>query len=359
VIADMAGYTSYLRGTELEHAQDVLADLLETVVGQLEPTLRLSKLEGDAAFFYAEEGTIDGSMLLDTIEGAYFAFRRRTRDVRQATTCDCDACRRIPSLDLKLVAHHGRFVRQLVAGREELAGGDVILVHRLLKNTVGERLGLRGYALFTQQCLDELRLDPRELGLQEHREDPPDVGKVACFVADLNARWQAENERRRIVVSPEDAEFEHVLELPGPPALVWEVVTSPEKRAVWAFDATRIDERQSGGRRGVGTTTHCVHGKTAIVEEILDWRPFDYFTLRRTMPGGIGPWTSTTELVPAGEDATAVRVRAERLRGLRRRLLWRLWRRTVMKTVAREGKVMREMLLEHRAGSAGAPRQDG
>jgi uncharacterized protein YndB with AHSA1/START domain len=348
VIADVTGYTSYLRGTELEHAHDVLADLLETVVGQLRPTLELSKLEGDAAFAYAAGEALDGSMLLDTVDGAYFAFRRRVRDIRHATTCDCNACRLIPTLDLKLVAHHGRFVRQTVAGSEELTGGDVILVHRLLKNGVEERLGFRGYALFTQQCLDELRLDPGELELQEHRERIPDVGEVVCWIADLDARWQEENERRRIVVGPDEAEFEHVVELPGPPALVWEVVTSPEKRAVWAVDATRIDEVQEGGRRGVGTTTHCVHGKSAIVEEILDWRPFHYFTLRRTMPGGIGPWTATTEFVAAAEDATEVRVRAERLRGLHRRLLWRLWRRAVMKNVTRESEVMRTMLLEHR-----------
>jgi len=33
--ADISGYTGYLAGVELEHAQDVLADLIETVVGAL------------------------------------------------------------------------------------------------------------------------------------------------------------------------------------------------------------------------------------------------------------------------------------------------------------------------------------
>ena len=39
-------------------------------------------------------------------------------------------------LDFKFVAHHGEMVKQKMGGREELAGRDVILVHRLLKNTV-------------------------------------------------------------------------------------------------------------------------------------------------------------------------------------------------------------------------------
>ena len=34
----------------------------------------------------------DGSLLQDTIESAYFRFRRRLRDVKQASTCECKAC---------------------------------------------------------------------------------------------------------------------------------------------------------------------------------------------------------------------------------------------------------------------------
>ncbi len=51
-IADISGYTEYLAGVELEHAQDILADLVTTVVTALRPTFRLAKLEGDAAFVY-------------------------------------------------------------------------------------------------------------------------------------------------------------------------------------------------------------------------------------------------------------------------------------------------------------------
>ena len=100
VIADITGYTGYLAGTELDHAQDILADLIGTVVGALRPTFRLSKLEGDAAFVYVLAEMIDGSHLQDVIERCYFAFRRRLRDIRQSSSCDCNACILIPNLDL-------------------------------------------------------------------------------------------------------------------------------------------------------------------------------------------------------------------------------------------------------------------
>ena len=53
LLADISGYTEYMGGNELMHAQDVVADLLETIVGAIEPIFTLSKLEGDAAFAYA------------------------------------------------------------------------------------------------------------------------------------------------------------------------------------------------------------------------------------------------------------------------------------------------------------------
>ena len=144
LIADISGYTSYLAGSELDHAQDILADLMTTVVGALRPAFRLAKLEGDAAFAYMLAERLDGSQLLDTVERTYFAFRRRLRDIAQATACECNACVLMPRLDLKVIAHHGSVIRHRIAGREELVGSDVIVAHRLLKNHVVERLGIAG-----------------------------------------------------------------------------------------------------------------------------------------------------------------------------------------------------------------------
>ena len=56
VIADLTGYTAYLAGSEIEHAPTIAGDLLETIVGRLEPPFRLMKFEGDAAFLFVEDG---------------------------------------------------------------------------------------------------------------------------------------------------------------------------------------------------------------------------------------------------------------------------------------------------------------
>jgi uncharacterized protein YndB with AHSA1/START domain/class 3 adenylate cyclase len=286
LIADISGYTSYLAGTELDHAQDILADLMTTVVGAMRPSFRLAKLEGDAAFAYLIAERIDGSQLLDTVERTYFAFRRRLRDIAQATSCECNACVLMPRLDLKVLAHHGSVIRHRIAGREELVGSDVIVAHRLLKNRVIERLGMDAYALFSAPCIEAMGVDPIALGMSEHRETYDDLGEVVGWVHDLGAAWAAELERRRVVVSERDAGFILEVVQPAPRDIVWSFMTDPASRPRWQADVIGVDELPTAPRRGVGTTNHCMHGADVLIEEILDWRPTEHVTQRTTMPNG-------------------------------------------------------------------------
>jgi uncharacterized protein YndB with AHSA1/START domain len=307
LIADISGYTGYLAGVELDHAQDILADLIGAVVTALRPNFRLAKLEGDAAFTYADADELDGSMLLDTIERCYFGFRRRRRDVRQATSCDCNACVRIPDLNLKFVVHHGQAIHQKVAGRQELLGPDVITVHRLLKNDVVEGLGVEAYALLTQQCVAVTDLDPAALGMRPTSETYEHIGEVQGWVHDLERRWREEEERRRVFVAPDDAVLVVDVATRAPPQVAWEFLTKPGQRMSWQPWVTEVAVKgATGGRRGPGSANHCMHGKDAVVEEILDWRPYDYVTDRTILDAPSGPVKvlHTIELEPTTTGTT-------------------------------------------------------
>ena len=283
VIADISGYTSFLAGVELDHAQDVIADVMDTVVRGLRPPFRLAKFEGDAAFVYAVTDKVDGSLLQDAIEAAYFAFRKRLRDIKQATSCECNACRMMQSLDLKFVSHHGEFIKHTMGGRQELAGKDVILIHRLLKNAINERLGGHAYALYSDACVRAMRIDPVLQGLVEHHETIDTIGEVTCWVRDLEEAWVKENARTRHEVTAEGAAVVYAYEIAASRPTVWEHFTSPGHRPKWQ-GADAVIEMAANGRRGAGTTNHCMHGKEAIIEEVLDWRPFDYVTMATLVP---------------------------------------------------------------------------
>lgn len=322
VIADISGYTSYLAGVELDHAQDILADLTDVVVRTLRPTFRLAKLEGDAAFAYAIAPEIDGSALQDTIERCYFAFRRRLRDIGQASQCECNACVLIPRLDLKFVVHHGLVARQRMAGREELVGREVIVVHRLLKNTVQESLGLGAYALYTEDCARAMGLaDPAGAGLHEHSETYDIVGEIRGWVHDLEAAWRQEEARSQVVVGADEAAWTTSYELPAPPDVAWEWMTSPARRMTWQPGLTGFDEATAGGRRGVGTTNHCIHGKAAVVEEILAWAPPELLTVRMQLPIPNLPRFTMSDIIKATPDGkgTVVTVRIMRVANARER----------------------------------------
>ncbi len=300
LIADISGYTGYLAGVELDHAQDILADLMGTIVSALRPGFRLAKLEGDAAFTFAVTDRIDGSLLLDTIERCYFGFRRRRRDVRQATSCECRACVRIPDLNLKFVIHHGEILRQRVAGREELLGADVIIVHRLLKNEVVASLGIEAYAAFSQACVELMDVDVAAIGMRRTSETYEHIGEVPLWVHDLERRWAEEESRTRVIVAEREASMQMTVPTSAPAQVAWEFVTTPGRRVAWQLGVTGVEVIATGNRRGVGTTTHCLHGKEASIEELLDWRPYDYFTFRNTIPTPMGPLRllETTEFEP-------------------------------------------------------------
>ncbi len=292
LLADITGYTAYLQGTEIEHAEDVLADLLETIISGVEPPFEVSKLEGDAVFAHMPTAVIDSPMLFDTIETTYFAFRRRLRDVVHGTTCDCNACVLIPSLDLKFVVHSGVYVVRRIARSEELTGADVVLVHRLLKGSAREIVGNDAYLVLTRAAVDAIGGDAHAFGLSKHVEHL-DVGETEVFIANLQDRWTVEEGRTHRTVSPESALGSFSTVMPGTPQELWPWFTDPRKRPEWSVGLDAVDERVDG-RRGVGTVSHCAHGGSTSIQQILDWQPFTSFTTRVEFEGMDAVVTTTT-----------------------------------------------------------------
>ncbi len=278
VLADISGYTSYVAATELEHSHQVLTELLELLVDRLTPVLTMSKLEGDAIFAYLPAERLSrGETLLEIVESTYVAFRDRVEGIRRLTTCNCRACQAIPSLDLKFILHYGEFVAQQVSGIHELVGSDVNLVHRLSKNHVTEATGWRGYVLFSEQCLAVLALPPD--GLHVQAETYEHLGEVRTYSMDLHARYAALTDARRAVVAPAEAHVTYTRDISAPPPVVWEWLNDPHRRSEWMPDTTWSAVHRSGGRTGIGTRNHCAHGKGKVtIENVLDWRPFDYYT---------------------------------------------------------------------------------
>jgi uncharacterized protein YndB with AHSA1/START domain len=353
LLADISGYTAFLAGTELEHANAIVHELTTLIRERLSPPMRFVKLEGDAVFCYADGASFeDGERLVELIESCYLAFSDRLLDMERGTTCRCAACASIGSLDLKFVAHYGTFLIGSEGDREDLAGPDVILVHRLLKNRVGDGGGPQAYAFLTEPCLQRL---PRSFELPSHSESYESLGETTGGVHDLKPVIARMREARRVYVGSEDADLEVSFgEHPYPPALLWQYFVDPEKRLRWQPLQTAVKNQPNRqGRLGVGASSHCAHGVGgAALREYLDWRPYTYFTNRFT-PLGRGPLffpnIETFEFIPT-DTGTRVQYRS-RLEdcGPLTRLRFRILRPAGRRLLSRSRKTLKRTLDEDAA----------
>jgi hypothetical protein len=366
LLADISGYTAFLTGTELEHSHAIIRELTKLIRERLAPPMRFVKLEGDAVFCYADAGAFaDGERFVELIEVCYFDFSNRLLDMTRATTCRCDACAAIGSLGLKFVTHYGSYLVERDAGREDLAGPDVILVHRLLKNTISDGGGPQAYAFFTEACLQHL---PPSLNLPAHSEMYESFGETTGGVHDLEPVVDEMREARREYISSADADLEVGGEAPVPPQVIWSYWVEPAKRLRWQSGQTAIDNHPNqNGRLGAGATSHCAHGVIGdVLREYLDWRPFSYYTNRMT-PIGSGIMSrlflqrciETTEFIPLENGGTLVqfrmrlqdRGRLAKLRFAVTRLLFRMGQRRTTEALAR--------LLEEDAAALGRGEEGG
>ena len=208
MLADISGYTGFLQGVADAHreliveadepppAYSLLSHLLDTMVTSVVPPYRLAKFEGDAIFAVEDEPMPHGEAVLDCLRACYAAFRDRLAAAGSQWTCTCHACARIGDLDLKFVLHHGSHVAQSIAGREELLGPDVNLVHRLLKNHARDLVGRVPYALLTDAAIEALEIPTA--GMIAGEESYDDTPRVVVHVLPLPAQpGMAEGSFRR------------------------------------------------------------------------------------------------------------------------------------------------------------------
>ena len=344
VIADIAGYTKFLTGTELEHAQGIIGELTRLIIERLAPPLTFVKLEGDAVFAYAGAARFThAERLVETVESCYIAFSDRLLDMQRSTTCRCAACASMGDLDLKFVCHKGEFVVHDAGGRPDLAGADVILVHRLLKNGITEATGVRAYAFFTAPIMRDL---PDAFALPAHFETYESLGEVGGGVHDLRAVCEDVRAQRRVYIERGEADWETTMRINAPPSVVWQYWSDPEKRLMWSDMTAVADTGNDRGRRGVGATSHCAHGNWSSLTEYTDWRPFEYFSVKRSITQtsfmAAPPSTETVEFVPV-DGGTDVRFRIkcdDRLGRIRVRIMGWQVRRMFAAQAARLNEIL-------------------
>ncbi len=305
-VADITGYTAYLSGSELEHAQDSLRSLLQVLIEHTMPPLIISRLEGDAVISYAPEGSyLQGQTLIESLERTYVSFRLAQQRMRLNTSCTCLACKNIPNLDLKFFVHYGEFMVQELGPYKELIGNDVNLIHRMLKNNVTDSSGIKAYILYTKNAADALAIPELTESLYAHIEPDEYLDQIHLYIQDLHSVWDRERDRQKVIVTPEEALFTIEEDFPINPALLWDYLTKPEYRAILNKADGMDVENLSDGRTSSGSVYICAHGDTKFRHAIVDWQPFEYYTYESD---GVVPGTCyrVTVFLHPSEEGTRV-----------------------------------------------------
>jgi Protein of unknown function (DUF2652) len=280
VISDISGYTDFLTKSELDHANDILTGLMEVITNNVHLPLKISNFQGDAVLMYADaDKIILGQTLVHQIETIYFEFTKYLKNMAFNTTCDCKACHNIPNLDLKFFIHYGKYAIQKIHGREELSGTDVILIHRLMKNDVVEKTGVKAYALFTEIAIQNLNITDYSDTFISHEEVVEKIGTINIKVYSLHDLWKKElqREENKVVIDTEDEWIRVEQELPVPPNQAWDYITNASLKKDW-MNLKSISLENKKNKYDVGSSYHCVHDSGEFSYEIVDWRPFNYIT---------------------------------------------------------------------------------
>jgi uncharacterized protein YndB with AHSA1/START domain len=284
-IADITGYTRYLSGSELDHAQESLTALLNLLIEHTKPPLILSHLAGDAVFSYGLNADfVHGQTFVELIEDIYVAFRRAVELMVMNTTCACNACRNLALLDLKFFLHYGLFGIQELGGRHELVGSDVILLHRLLKNRVVAETGNAAYTLYTEAAISHLGLEGFAASLTRHVEVYEHLGEVVVWIQDMHLVWEEKRTLSRVQIEVDDVLMAVHTNIDVPVEWVWDALVQAEHFNVLAGGTRTEFAGRTDGRLGKQAAYMCYHGDVVFPQTILEWEPFERILVQTAVP---------------------------------------------------------------------------
>ncbi len=314
-MADLTGYTAFMTTSELEHAGPVVSALLGKVIDEIDAPLEIANLEGDAVFFRGPgDGFITAQTLLEINERIYGAFADQRRQMIANTTCPCRACANIAGLDLKVFAHYGRFQVLEMAGRKELSGPDVILLHRMAKTAVKEQTGISCYLLMTKAAADETGVAGHARHLTPYSEEFEHFGTVDMLVHDLGAAWQAfQSAQEPIYIAKDAAMWSGETTVAGSRPVIWDALNQPSQKQIWmGMKSVDVANGPGDARLGIGSDYHCVHEEADVRFRVIDYRPFDYFSAVEQDPMGSGLIYRETWEIDDGPDGPVVRFNVDR-----------------------------------------------
>jgi hypothetical protein len=193
LIPDISGFTEYMTTTELNHSSYAIHKLINAIVNTVGDEYEVSEIEGDAVLMIKKGPPPSQKEILDTCLRIFNAFHLQRNWMQHRAVCPCAACVAISNLTLKFVVHYGPLVEMKVGSFVKHSGTEMIVAHRLMKNSIESN----EYVLITEKLLQQVT-DSSEAVKTEWinaSEEYASIGKV-------DYRFMLLNEARKNVSEP-------------------------------------------------------------------------------------------------------------------------------------------------------------
>ena len=178
-IPDITGFTRFMAETDLEFSRKIIPALLRSLVASNTLSMNVGEVEGDAILFYRFGALPSLSELTEQCKKFYADFNSQLEDLKKQFPNDFAKYISSNKLSLKIVLHAAEMTSTHIEGMIKLIGEDVVVVHKLLKNSVEDA----EYILFSEKLLSHY--DSKEINnllnwdqLKEGKDEYEYIGEV-------------------------------------------------------------------------------------------------------------------------------------------------------------------------------------
>jgi hypothetical protein len=135
-IPDISGFTRFINSTEIDHSKHIIEELVEVVLHANEMNLNVSEIEGDAILFYKFGEAPAPDEIARQSKIFFLNFHNYLKQIEKDSVCQCGACSTVSQLTLKFFLHYGEIAVSQIRDHTKIVGKNVIIVHRLMKNSI-------------------------------------------------------------------------------------------------------------------------------------------------------------------------------------------------------------------------------
>jgi hypothetical protein len=154
-IPDITGFTRFMAETDLEFSRKIIPPLLRCLVASNTLAMNVGEVEGDAILFYRFGALPTLHELTEQCKKFYNDFNEQLELLKKQFPDNFAKYISSNKLSLKIIVHAAEMTSTHIEGMIKLIGEDVVVVHKLLKNSVEEA----EYILFTEKLLSHFEED--------------------------------------------------------------------------------------------------------------------------------------------------------------------------------------------------------